>query len=119
MGYAAHRAWTTGTSPLNSTELIRATRHGATVYSAQLALNLIWTPLFFGLKMPVAALVDIVALLATNVYLTNLWSEIDQVSAFCMLPYLGWLGFATYLCAGVGYLNGWDLKRKGNAAKSE
>lgn len=117
MGYAAHRAWMTGTSPLNSTDLIRTTRHGATVYSAQLALNLIWTPLFFGLKLPIVSLVDIVALLGTNVYLTNLWSEVDQVSAYCMLPYLGWLGFATYLCAGVGYLNNWDLK--GKTAKSE
>ncbi|KAJ4416419.1 hypothetical protein N0V82_006761 [Gnomoniopsis sp. IMI 355080] len=116
MGYAAHRAWVTGTSPLNSTAMIETTRHAATVYTAQLVLNLIWTPLFFGLKKPVPALVDITALIATNVYLTNLWSEFDEVSAYLQLPYLGWLTFATYLCAGVGYLNGWDLT--GKAAKS-
>lgn len=116
MGYAAHRAWMTGTSPLNSTAMIQTTRHAATVYSAQLVLNLIWTPLFFGLKKPVLALVDITALIATNVYLTNLWSEVDEVSAYLQLPYLGWLTFATYLCAGVGYLNGWDLT--GKATKS-
>lgn len=109
MGYAAHRAWMNGTSPLNSTALITTTRHAATVYSAQLALNLIWTPLFFGLKRPVLALVDLVALLGTNVYLTSLWSEVDPVASYCLWPYLGWLGFATYLCAGVGSLNGWDL----------
>lgn len=117
MGYAAHRAWTIGTSPLNSTETIRTTRHAATVYTVQLALNLVWTPLFFGLKKPVAALADITLLLGTTVYLTNLWSEVDQVSASCMVPYLGWLGFATYLCAGVGYVNGWNLK--GRNTKSQ
>ncbi|KAF3769560.1 TspO/MBR-related protein [Cryphonectria parasitica EP155] len=118
MGYAAHRAWMTGTSPLNSTELIRTTRHAATVYSVQLVLNLVWTPLFFGLKKPVAALADITALIGVNVYLTYLWAEVDKVSAYCMVPYLGWLGFATYLCAGVGYVNGWDLRGR-KTAKSE
>jgi len=40
-------------------------------------------------------------------YLTYIWNKVDQVSAYCMIPYLGWLGFATYLTAGTGYLNGW------------
>ena len=26
-----------------------------------------------------------------------------------MVPYLGWLGFAAYLNAGFGVLNGWDI----------
>lgn len=107
----------TGTSPLNSTELIRTTRHASTVYSIQLVINLVWTPLFFGLKKPLAALADIVALIGTNVYLTYLWSEVDEASAYCMLPYLGWLGFATYLNAGVGYMNDWDLSPR--TTKSE
>ena len=110
MGYASYRAYTNGTSPFSTPEVIATTRHAATVYSVQLALNLIWTPLFFGVKKkPVAATVDIVALLGTNVYLTYLWSTVDQVSAYCQLPYLGWLSFATYLCAGIGYVNNWDL----------
>ena len=28
------------------------------------------------------------------------------------MPYLGWLGFATYLSAGAGYLNDWDFAGK-------
>lgn len=113
MGYAAHRAWSAGSI---SSSLTTTTRHAATVYSAQLALNLLWTPLFFGLKKPVLALLDLVALLGANVYLASLWAEIDPVASYCLYPYLGWLGFATYLCAGVGSLNGWNLTPRPKAA---
>ena len=41
----------------------------------------------------------------------------DQVSAYLMIPYLGWLGFATYLCAGTGYLNGWTTKTEAERAE--
>lgn len=113
MGYASHRAWALGTSSLASPALAATTRHASTVYSVQLGLNLVWTPLFFGLKKPVAATADILALVAANAYLTYLWSSVDAVSAYCMVPYLGWLGFATYLCVGVSHVNGWDLTGKG------
>ena len=83
-----------------------------TLYTIQLGLNLIWMPLFFGVKRPIEATADIVALVGINGYLTYLWSSIDSVAAWCQVPYLGWLGFATYLCAGAGYLNDWNLADK-------
>lgn len=112
MGYAAYRATFTGLSPFSSPQTIRTTRHAMTLYSAQLALNLVWMPLFFVSKRPVEATVDILALLGINGYLAYLWSSVDSVAAWCQLPYMGWLGFATYLCAGAGYLNNWDLASK-------
>lgn len=112
MGYAAHRAWFNGTSPFSSPDTILTARHASTVYSVQLALNLIWTPVFFAAKKPIAASVDIVALIGANVYLTYLYSKFDTVSAWCQAPYIGWLSFATYLCVSIGSLNGWDLKAK-------
>lgn len=72
-------------------------RHGATLYSIQLGLNLIWMPLFFGIRRPIEAAVDIVALTGTTAYLAYIWSGVDEVSSWCLAPYLGWLGFATYL----------------------
>lgn len=69
-------------------------------------------PLFFGLQQPIAATVDIVALTGVTGYLTYIWAQVDEVAAWTLAPYLGWLGFATYLCAGAGYLNGWDFKGK-------
>jgi translocator protein len=74
------------------------TQQGATLYTVQLGLNLLWMPLFFVAERPVAASVDVVALLGTAGYLTYVWSKVDKMAAWIMVPYLGWLGFATYLC---------------------
>lgn len=112
MGYAAYRAANTGLSPFSSPETIVTTRQSMTLYTIQLGLNLVWMPLFFGIKRPVAATVDILALIGVNGYLTYLWSGIDSVAAWCQVPYLGWLGFATYLCVGAGHLNNWNIADK-------
>lgn len=86
MGYSAYRAYTTGLSPLSSIATQRLTKQGCTLYSIQLFLNLIWTPLFFGLKKPVAATVDIALLGGTVSYLTYVWSQVDAVSGWCLAP---------------------------------
>lgn len=69
-------------------------------------------PLFFGLKRPIAATVDIALLTVTVGYLTYIWGQVDSVAGWTLAPYLGWLGFASYLTVGVGILNDWDLKGK-------
>jgi translocator protein len=112
MGYAAHRAINTGLSPLQSPDVIQATKHGATLYTIQLGLNLLWMPLFFIAKRPIEATVDIVALTGTVGYLTYVWSKVDVVASWALAPYLGWLCYATYLSAGVGYLNNWSIADK-------
>lgn len=112
MGYAAYRATSTGLSPLASPETAQAARQGMTLYTVQLGLNLVWMPLFFVAKRPVEATVDIVGLLGINGYLAFLWGSVDRVAGLCQIPYLAWLGFATYLCVGAGHLNNWDLSDK-------
>jgi len=112
MGYSAYRAYSVGMSPFASTEKHLLTKHGATLYTIQLGLNLIWMPLFFWAKRPIEATVDIVALTGVTGYLTYLWAQVDGVAGLALAPYLGWLGYATYLSAGVGYLNGWTFKDK-------
>jgi len=111
MGYSAYRAWTTGMASFNP-ETRELTKQGATLYTIQLALNLMWMPLFFGLKRPIEATVDIVALTGITGYLTYIWGQVDVVAGWALVPYMGWLGFATYLTIGVGYLNDWNLADK-------
>lgn len=78
-------------------------------------------PLFFRLQRPILATIDVAALTGTVGYLTYLWGQVDSVAGWCLVPYLGWLGFATYLSAGCGYLNDWDFsgkeKAKGGSGK--
>jgi benzodiazapine receptor len=112
-GYAAYRAVDTGLSAITSTPAkIQMTKHGATLYTIQLGLNLIWMPLFFVLKRPIEATADAVALFGINAYLAYLWGQVDSVAGWCMAPYVAWLGFATYLSASAGYLNDWDFGGK-------
>ncbi|KAJ4989230.1 TspO/MBR family protein [Stagonosporopsis vannaccii] len=110
MGYTAYRAWTTGATSINP-QVVALAKQGATLYSIQLALNLIWTPLYFGLGRPVAATVDILALGGTVGYLAYIWGQVDPTCGWLLAPYLGWLSFATYLCVGSGYLNDWNFSK--------
>ncbi|KAI2635514.1 TspO/MBR family-domain-containing protein [Xylaria nigripes] len=105
MGFAAHRAVLSASTPSPSVSAASL----QTLYSVQLGLNLAWMPLFFGLRRPVLALLDIASLVALNGGLTYLYFKVNDVAGWCMVPYLVWLGFATYLNAGVGYLNHWDI----------
>ncbi|MCJ1458690.1 hypothetical protein MMC28_009064 [Mycoblastus sanguinarius] len=118
MGYSAYRAWNTGMSSFNP-QTIELAKQGATLYTIQLGLNLIWMPLFFGLKRPIEATADIVALTGVTGYLTYIWSQVDPVAAWSIAPYLGWLSFATYLSAGTGYLNGWNFADKETSAPTD
>ena len=86
MGYAAHRAWHTGSASVNP-QVRDLARHGATLYTIQLGLNFVWTPLYFGLHRPIEASVDIVALTGTVGYLTYLWSQVDEVAGWCLALY--------------------------------
>lgn len=120
MGYAAYRAWSTGHNLLSSSpETLALSKQGATLYSIQLGLNLVWMPLFFTFGRPIEATADIVALTGTVGYLTYIWSKVDTVAAWCMAPYLGWLSFATYLCATTSHLNGWDFHGQQKVQKDE
>lgn len=119
MGYAAHRAYHLGTSSPSSLLLLPTTNpsstvhHTATLYTLQLGLNLIWMPLFFGLRRPILATLDCAALVGINAYLAWTWgTQIDAVAGWLMVPYVCWLGFATYLSAGSGYLNEWDFSEE-------
>ncbi len=74
-------------------------------YGIQLALNLIWSPLFFGLGWRGLALLDILVLdVAVAITITLFW-KVHRVAAAMMTPYLGWVLFATALNYSVWTLN--------------
>jgi translocator protein len=87
-----------------------------TLYSIQLGLNLLWTPLFFGLGRVPESLANILALDWTVLHLVRNWWGVGP-AGYLMAPYAAWSLFATYLNGGIGFLNGWRIKgaEKGKA----
>lgn len=75
------------------------------VYGVQLALNLGWTGVFFGLQRPGWALVEISVLALAVAVTIGLFWNLDRVAGALLLPYLGWVVFAASLNAGVSALN--------------
>ncbi len=76
-----------------------------TVLGVHLLANLSWTYLFFGLRSPALALVDIAILDITLVLLFRWFGKTNRLAGLLLLPYLLWVLFATYLNVGFYRLN--------------
>jgi tryptophan-rich sensory protein len=67
--------------------------------------NFVWTSIFFGLKAPGLALIDIVFLdISLIVVVWRFWKTY-KISSILLWPYLVWVMFATYLNASFYVLN--------------
>lgn len=75
------------------------------LFGVQLALNMSWSLVFFGLQWPAGALVVITALLIAIVATIRTFLPIDRRAALLLVPYLAWVTFATYLNVGFWALN--------------
>jgi tryptophan-rich sensory protein len=67
------------------------------LFAAQLLLNALWSPLFFGLKRIDLALLDIVLLLAAILATSIAFGRRSRLAALLFVPYLAWVAFATVL----------------------
>lgn len=72
----------------------------------QLFLHILWCWLFFAKGLLLYGLIDLVLLDITVLVMIKSFLKLDQTAAFLQYPYFFWLLFATYLNAGVWYLNG-------------
>lgn len=76
-----------------------------TLFAIQLALNALWSYLFFGLHNPFLAGIEIV-LLWLMIYETYLqFAKINKIAGYLLLPYLAWVSFATVLNVSIWWLN--------------
>ena len=74
-------------------------------FAAQLALNAAWSPLFFGLRSPAAAFLDIAALWVAIVATIAAFFRVSRPAAALLLPYLAWVSFAAALNAAIWRMN--------------
>lgn len=86
-------------------EDLRRARWALSLFALQLALNLCWSIIFFGMRSIGAALVEILVLLLAIVATTVVFWQRDRVAGMLFIPYAGWVAFATALNAALWRLN--------------
>lgn len=89
MAVAAWRVWLQASSP--------ARRRALGAFFAQLALNALWTPLFFGLHRPGVAFAEIVFLWLAIAWTIAAFRPVHRAAAWLLAPYLAWVTFAAVL----------------------
>src|SRR3989338_4309731 len=89
MGIAAYLIW----SQANASGV----KIALSVYAVHLALNALWSILFFGLKNPGLAFGEILILLVFIIITTILFWRINFWAGILFLPYIAWVSFARFL----------------------
>lgn len=101
MTIASYRIWIAirgqGAEPLKHACML--------LYFGQLALNLGWSLVFFGMRSPGAGLTEMAALIIAAAATTLCFYYKDRLASLLMLPYLAWLCYAFSLNAGIVLLN--------------
>ena len=97
MGLAAWLVWRTA-----EWEAIRVPM---ILFALQLTLNLAWSILFFGLRSPGAALVDIVLLWVSILFTVAYFFAVSAMAGWLLIPYLLWVTFAGTLNFTIWKLN--------------
>lgn len=75
------------------------------IFDIHLALNVLWSILFFGMQNPFLAFLDIIALWCGIVVTIIVFYPISRVAAYLLAPYLAWVSFAAYLNYSIWMLN--------------
>lgn len=74
-------------------------------FGAQLILNTLWSITFFSMQQPWLAAVVIALLIVSIIGTMVAFRKYDKWASYLFIPYLLWVGFATYLNMGVALLN--------------
>ena len=97
MAIAAWRVWRRPATPARSSAIA--------LYLAQMVPNLAWSVIFFGLRLPRVALVDILILWCMILATVVMFRRQDRPAGWLLVPYLAWVGFASVLNLGIVVLN--------------
>ncbi len=98
MGFSAYLIHSSEGSPAAKQQALR-------IYCAQLAVNFLWSIVFFRFEAPRAAFLVILLLLVLIAAMLMSFRKIRPAAACINLPYLLWVMFATYLNLATAILN--------------
>jgi benzodiazapine receptor len=98
MGIAAFLVWRKGLKR-------KGAKIALGIFIIQLALNTLWSVIFFGLHSPGGAFVEIIFLWIAIVLTIIAFSKISKAAAWLLVPYIIWVSFAMYLNFSIWALN--------------
>lgn len=81
------------------------TKNAIWLFMFQLLLNALWSLLFFGMKNPLLAFIEIILLWLVIYETIKTFNKVDTVAGKLLYPYLAWVSFATILNGSIWYLN--------------
>ncbi|WBU52769.1 TspO/MBR family protein [Paracoccus sp. SCSIO 75233] len=67
---------------------------GLALWSLQIALNTLWTPVFFGAKRMGMGMIVIALLWLVMAAITVVFLQTDLIAGLLMIPYFAWIGLA-------------------------
>ena len=98
MGFSAYMVWRS-----NKNEIARSS--ALKVYYLQLAVNFSWSIIFFRFRaFAIAASVAVLLFMLVGAMILS-FRRISPAAAKLNIPYLVWLGFASYLAVAIYFLN--------------
>lgn len=75
------------------------------LFGVQLALNILWSVIFFGLGEMFFAIIELMVLFAAVLATTFYFFKQSKIAGYLMIPYLLWLCAAAYLNIAIYLLN--------------
>lgn len=75
------------------------------IFLAQLVLNTLWSIIFFGLRSPGGALIEIAFLWLAIAATIIAFARVSKPAAWILAPYILWVSFAAYLNYSIWILN--------------
>jgi len=75
------------------------------LYLVQLILNALWSVIFFGLKLPMLAFIEIIMLWTAIVFTILAFARVSITAALILVPYILWVSFAAVLNFSIWFLN--------------
>lgn len=75
------------------------------IFLLHLAVNSLWSIVFFGMRSPGIAFIVIVALWYMIYYLVRIFYKIEKSASYLLIPYLAWVSFASILNFSIWVLN--------------
>jgi len=98
MGIAASLVWQKTSDP-------KQARNALILFGVQLVLNAFWSFVFFGLKSPLAGLIEISILAAAILLTIQKFLGVSRTAGMLLIPYFIWVAFASGLNLSIWYLN--------------